>query len=306
MRNYIRKVVNSIKGSMKADSYKAKEFRYMLYLIKSSPLTLAGFLIVICLVIFALIAPHVVPYPESIMGKANLEERLQQPSITHIFGTDEMGRDIFSRVFYGCRLSLQIGVIVVVIAATIGVILGAFAGFFGGIIDFIIMRITDVFLSLPSLILALAIAAVLGSSLFNAMIAIALAWWPWYTRLVRAQTLSIREATFVEAARATGLGNLKIIYWHILPHCIAPIIVQATLDMGYVILTAASLGFLGLGAQPPMPEWGLMVSIGKQYFPTWWWNATFPGLAIFVSVLGFNLLGDSLRDMLDPKLRRGM
>ncbi|MEM3526071.1 MAG: ABC transporter permease [Candidatus Jordarchaeaceae archaeon] len=291
---------------MKLDSYKAKELRYVLHLMKSSPLTLAGFLIVICLAIFALIAPYVVPYPESIIGKANLEERLQPPSINHIFGTDEMGRDIFSRVFYGCRLSLQIGVIVVVIAATIGVVLGAFAGYFGGIIDFIIMRITDVFLSLPSLILALAIAAVLGSSLFNAMIAIALAWWPWYTRLVRAQTLSIREATFVEAARATGLGNLKIIYRHVLPHCIAPIIVQATLDMGYVILTAASLGFLGLGAQPPMPEWGLMVSIGKQYFSTWWWNATFPGLAIFISVLGFNLLGDGLRDMLDPKLRRSM
>jgi peptide/nickel transport system permease protein len=281
-----------------------KEARYMIYLIRGSPLTVFGFLLVFLLLICAILSPYIIPYPEAIKGTVNLEKRLQPPNMQHIFGTDEMGRDIFSRVLYGCRFSVQIGIVVIAIAAVIGITLGAFSGYFGGAIDFLIMRITDIFLALPSLVLALAIGAVLGPSLFNTMIAIATAWWPWYARLVRAQTLSIREATFVEAAKAMGVGNIRIIFRHIIPHCIAPIIVQATLDMGYVILTAASLGFLGLGAQPPTPEWGLMISIGKAYFPNAWWVAFFPGLAIFISVLGFNLLGDGLRDILDPRLRR--
>lgn len=297
---------NFIRRLIEENKYKVKEVKYILYLVRRSPLTFIGFLLIFLTVICAVLAPYIVPYPQSIKGIANLKERLQPPNPQHIFGTDEMGRDIFSRVLYGCRLSIQIGLTVVVIAASIGVILGALAGYYGGYIGFVIMRVTDVFLSLPSLILALAVAAVLGPSLSNAMIAIAIAWWPWYARLVRAQTLSIKESTFVEAAKALGLGNLRIIYRHIIPHCIAPIVVQATLDLGYVILTAASLGFLGLGAQPPMPEWGLMVSIGRLYFPKWWWAATFPGLAIFISVLGFNLFGDGIRDILDPKLRRRM
>jgi len=280
------------------------EFKYTLHLIRRSPLTLAGFLIVLAIVVLAIIAPYIAPYPEDIIGFAHLERRLQPPSRQHWFGLDEMGRDIFSRVIYGCRISLEIGILVIVISASIGTIAGALAGYYRGWIDFIIMRVTDTFLALPSLILALAIAAALGTGLFNLMVAIAIAWWPWYARLVRAQALSLSEATFIEAAKAMGVSDLKIVLRHVIPNCIAPIIVQASLDLGYVILTAASLGFLGLGAQPPAAEWGLMVSIGRGFFPNWWWIATFPGLAIFISILGFNLLGDGIRDVLDPKLRR--
>jgi peptide/nickel transport system permease protein len=252
----------------------------------------------------AITAPYIVPYPEDVKGVAHLKQRLQPPSSQHFFGLDEMGRDIFSRVLYGCRISLQIGIMVIIIAATIGTLAGAMAGYYKGWVDFFIMRITDTFLAIPSLILALAIAAALGTGLVNLMLAISLAWWPWYARLVRAQALSLSEATFIEAAKAMGVSDRKIVLRHIIPNCIAPIAVQASLDLGYVILTAASLGFLGLGAQPPAAEWGLMVSIGRGFFPSWWWIATFPGLAIFIAVLGFNLLGDGIRDILDPKLRR--
>ncbi len=281
-----------------------EEFKYTLYLIRRSPLTLAGFLIVLAIVVLAIIAPYIAPYPEDIIGFAHLERRLQPPSRQHWFGLDEMGRDIFSRVIFGCRISLEIGILVIAISASIGTFAGALAGYYRGWVDFIIMRVTDTFLALPSLILALAIAAALGTGLFNLMVAIAIAWWPWYARLVRAQALSLSEATFIEAAKAMGVRDLKIVLRHVIPNCIAPIVVQASLDLGYVILTAASLGFLGLGAQPPAAEWGLMVSIGRGFFPNWWWIATFPGLAIFISVLGFNLLGDGIRDVLDPKLRR--
>lgn len=281
-----------------------EEFKYTLYLIRRSPLTLVGFLIVLIMIILAIVAPYIAPYPEDIIGFAHLEKRLQPPSQQHWFGLDEMGRDIFSRVIFGCRISLEIGILVIIISASIGTIAGALAGYYRGWVDFIIMRITDTFLALPSLILALAIAAAIGTGLFNLMVAIAIAWWPWYARLVRAQALSLSEATFIEAAKAMGVTDFRIVLRHVIPNCIAPIVVQASLDLGYVILTAASLGFLGLGAQPPAAEWGLMVSIGRGFFPNWWWIATFPGLAIFISVLGFNLLGDGIRDVLDPKLRR--
>lgn len=272
-----------------------EEFKYTLYLIRRSPLTLVGFLIVLIMIILAIVAPYIAPYPEDIIGFAHLEKRLQPPSQQHWFGLDEMGRDIFSRVIFGCRISLEIGILVIIISASIGTIAGALAGYYRGWVDFIIMRITDTFLALPSLILALAIAAAIGTGLFNLMVAIAIAWWPWYARLVRAQALSLSEATFIEAAKAMGVTDFRIVLRHVIPNCIAPIVVQASLDLGYVILTAASLGFLGLGAQPPAAEWGLMVSIGRGFFPNWWWIATFPGLAIFISVLGFNLLGDGIR-----------
>ncbi|MFQ6125465.1 MAG: ABC transporter permease [Candidatus Heimdallarchaeota archaeon] len=272
-----------------------EEFKYTLYLIRRSPLTLVGFLIVLIMIILAIVAPYIAPYPEDIIGFAHLEKRLQPPSQQHWFGLDEMGRDIFSRVIFGCRISLEIGILVIIISASIGTIAGALAGYYRGWVDFIIMRITDTFLALPSLILALAIAAAIGTGLFNLMVAIAIAWWPWYARLVRAQALSLSEATFIEAAKAMGVTDFRIVLRHVIPNCIAPIVVQASLDLGYVILTAASLGFLGLGAQPPAAEWGLMVSIGRGFFPNWWWITTFPGLAIFISVLGFNLLGDGIR-----------
>jgi len=281
-----------------------EEIKYAFQLIRRSPLTLIGFVIILSMVFLAITAPYIVPYPEDVVGVAHLDQRLQPPSSQHFFGLDDMGRDIFSRVIYGCRISLQIGILVIVISASIGTLAGAMAGYFKSNVDFIIMRITDTFLAIPSLILALAIAAALGTGLVNLMLAISIAWWPWYARLVRAQALSLSEATFIEAAKAMGVSDRKIVLRHIIPNCIAPIAVQASLDLGYVILTAASLGFLGLGAQPPAAEWGLMVSIGRGFFPIWWWNATFPGLAIFIAVLGFNLLGDGIRDILDPKLRR--
>lgn len=281
-----------------------KELRYTFYLVRRSPLTVFGLVLLILFVILAIAAPNIAPYPSDIEFGTNLRARLEPPSFTHLFGTDDLGRDIFSRVVYGFRISLAVGLVVVAIAATIGVLLGALAGYTGGIVDEVIMRITDVFLSVPSLVLALAISASLGPSLTNAMIAISLVWWPWYARLVRGQTLSLREQEFVEAARSIGVGTYKILMRHIIPNCIAPIIVQGSLDIGYTILTAASLGFLGVGAQPPTAEWGLMVSSGRLFFPNWWWVATFPGFAIFLGVLVFNLLGDGLRDVLDPRLRR--
>lgn len=281
-----------------------RNLKYVAHLTRRSPLTVLGLLILFITVLLAVISPYVAPYPEDITYASHLEVRLKPPSLVHLFGTDDLGRDIFSRVIYGTRISLIIGLIVISIALTIGSILGAIAGYVGGIVDEILMRITDIFLSVPSLVLALSIAASLGPSLVNAMIAISLVWWPWYARLVRGQTLTLKELDFVEAARSLGVSTHMILLRHILPNCLAPIVVQGSLDVGYAILTAASLGFLGVGAQPPTAEWGLMIGYGRQFFPTWWWVAVFPGIAIFFVVLGFNLLGDGLRDILDPRLRR--
>jgi peptide/nickel transport system permease protein len=251
-----------------------------------------------------LVAPYIVPYPEHIETETNPEDKLLLPSGDYFFGTDELGRDVFSRVLYGTRISLQTAIVAVGLALLIGIPLGAIAGATGGIVDEIIMRITDIFLSFPPLLLAIAIAAFLGPSLENAMLAIAVSWWPWYTRLIRGQAVSIRERQFVKAARAIGTPPMKIVFGHIVPNCIAPVIVQASMDIGGVILTIASLSFLGLGAQPPTPEWGLMVSTSRNYFLNAWWYSIFPGLAIFVTVLVFNLLGDGLREIMDPKTRK--
>ncbi len=267
-------------------------------------LTLGGFVGLLGLVLVAVTAPWWVPFPEHGGAARNLAHRLQPPDSTYWFGTDDLGRDIFSRVLLGTAISLRTGALVVAVAAGLGVTLGAVAGYAGGLLDEAIMRVTDAFLAIPSLVLALAIGSALGPSLTNALLAIALVWWPWYARLVRAQVLSIREQEYVAAARSLGSGAGRILYRHILPNAMAPILVQASLDFGYVILTAASLGFLGLGAQPPTPEWGLMVSVGRKFFPKWWWVATFPGLAIFVAVLCFNLAGDGLRELSDPRLRK--
>lgn len=283
-----------------------KEFKITLSLIRNSPLTLIGIIIIIELMVLALFSPLLILPGEDVFLGMYPNRILLPPSSKHLFGTDEMGRDIFSRCIYGTRVSLHVGIIVIAIAATIGIFLGGIAGYFGGKIDEIIMRITDAFLSIPSLVLALAVGATLGPGLNNAIAAIAVTWWPWYARLVRSQVLQIKEELYIEAAKAIGGGKFYIIAKHIMPNCIAPIIVNASMDIGYAILTAASLGFLGLGAQPPIPEWGLMISAGRKYMPTYWWYATFPGLMIFQSVLGFNLLGDGLRDILDPRIRRRM
>jgi len=276
---------------------------YTLRLVRRNPLTASGVSIVLLMILVALLAPWIAPYPKDI-SETHIEESFQPPSLTHLFGTDELGRDVFSRVIYGSRISLEVGILTIGLSLLIGVPLGVVAGYFGGWIDEVIMRVTDTFLSFPSLLLAMAISAVLGPNLRNAMIAIAISWWPWYTRLLRGEAISIKEREFVAAAKATGCSGLRIIFKHVFPNSLVPIIVQASMDFGGVILTCASLSFLGLGAQPPTPEWGLMISTGRTFFLTHWWIATFPGIAIFVAVLSFNLVGDGLREILDPKMRR--
>jgi len=266
-------------------------------------LTATGLSVVFLLVLIALLGPWIVPYPEDTVA-AHIKERFQSPSSQHLFGTDELGRDVFSRILLGSRISLQVGLIAIGLALAIGVPLGVVAGYAGGVLDEVIMRITDVFLSFPPLLLAMAISSLLGPNLTNAMIAIAIAWWPWYTRLLRSEAISVRERDYVQAARAMGASQGKIVFKHVLPNCLTPIIIQASMDFGSIILTSAALSFLGLGAQPPTPEWGLMVSTGRTYFLTNWWIVTFPGLAIFIAVLSFNLVGDGLREILDPKMRR--
>ena len=281
-----------------------KEFQQSLYLFNRNRLQLISLIIVLILVLVAIFAPLLAPYPQYIMSETNPKDKLLPPSATYWFGTDELGRDLFSRILYGTRISMQTAVIAVAVALLIGVPLGAIAGTMGGMVDEVIMRITDVFLSFPPLLLAIAISAFLGPTLENAIIAISISWWPWYTRLIRGQAVSIRERQFVRAARAIGTPMSKIIFKHILPNTLAPVIVQASMDLGGVILTIASLSFLGLGAQPPMPEWGLLISTSRTYFLNAWWYSTFPGLAIFITVLVFNLIGDGIREVLDPKTRK--
>lgn len=281
-----------------------KEIKFSLYLLQRNKLTQMALFIVIGLFIIALVAPYIVPYPSHIRDEAIPSKKLLEPSTQFYFGTDELGRDIFSRVLYGTRISLNTAILSVGLALLIGVPLGAIAGTIGGWIDELIMRITDIFLSFPPLLLAIAIVSVMGPSLQNAMLAIALSWWPWYTRLVRGQAISLKERKFIHAAEAIGTSTTKIIFSHVIPNTISPVIVQASMDMGGVILTIASLSFLGLGAQAPTPEWGLMISTSRSYFLNAWWYSVFPGIAIFVTVLSFNLLGDGFREILDPKTRK--
>jgi peptide/nickel transport system permease protein len=270
---------------------------------KRNPLTVVGLLMVALVIVLAIFAPWIAPHPRDIQV-VHPDDLFRPPSLEHLFGTDEMGRDILSRVIFGTRISLRIGTLVVVLALAIGLPLGIIAGTFGGLLDEILMRVTDIFLSFPPLLLAMAISAALGPRLENAMIAIAIAWWPWYARLIRSEAVSIRERAYVEAARAVGTSWPRILLRHVLPNCLAPVIVQASMDFGSVILTSASLSFLGLGAQPPTPEWGLMITVGRTFFLTHWWIVTFPGLAILLAVLAFNLTGDGLREILDPKAKR--
>jgi peptide/nickel transport system permease protein len=239
------------------------------------------------------------------LGEPNIGAKFLEPSVPHLFGTDSLGRDLLARVLFGAQTSLTMGILVVVIAVLIGTPLGALAGFYGGWLDELIMRVTDIFLAFPPLLLAVAIAAALGPGYLNAVVAIALTWWPWYTRLVRAQAISLREREFVDAARGMGVSNLKIIRRHILPNVLTPVLVQSTVDIGSAILTVAGLSFIGLGPQPPTPDWGVMVNEGRLFVQSGrWWLVTFPGLAIFLTALAFNLLGDGVRDASDPRTRR--
>ncbi len=283
-----------------------KEVGLMLQAFRRDPLAVVSLVVILLFVLGAVFAPWLTPYPDQGLGNPNIIEKFQPPGPTHPLGTDYLGRDVLARILYGGRSSLSIGFLVVIIAVAIGIPLGAVAGYYGGRIDNLIMRITDVFLAFPPLLLAIAIAAALGSSFINAMIAIAFTWWPWYARLVRAQTLSLRELHFVEAARSMGVSDFTIIVQHILPNVMTPVLVQATMDIGSAILTGAAISFVGLGVHPPTADWGKMISTGRIYFIERPWFAGSAGAAIFLVTLSFNLLGDAIRDVADPRTRRAV
>jgi peptide/nickel transport system permease protein len=266
--------------------------------LRANPLALAGLAIIAILILTAIFAPIIAPYG---FDDQSLETRLLAPSRLHWLGTDDLGRDIFARLVYGSRTTLLIATLVAVIAAPIGLLVGTTAGYFGGWIDATLMRVNDIFLSFPGLILALGFVAALGPGLRNAIIAIALTAWPQIARLARAETLTIRRADYIAAIRIQGASSFRIITRHIMPMCLPSVIVRITLNMAGIILTAAGLGFLGLGAQPPAPEWGSMLSTGRSHLTGAWWLATAPGIAILLTSLAFNLLGDGLRDVLDPR-----
>jgi peptide/nickel transport system permease protein len=265
-------------------------------------LALLGLLAIVALALIAVFADYLAPYSPYIGDLRTT--RLLPPSWAHWFGTDDQGRDILSRLIYGCRITLYVVVLTAILAAPIGLLVGTVAGYAGGWVDAALMRVTDIFLAFPRLILALAFVAALGPGIENAVIAIAITSWPPYARIARAETLTVRQADFISAVRLSGATPARIIFRHIMPLCVSSVIVRVTLDMAGIILTAAGLGFLGLGAQPPMPEWGAMIANGRQYVLDQWWVAAAPGAAIFIVSLAFNLLGDGLRDALDPKSQR--
>jgi len=254
------------------------------------------FIVVVCALIPSVIAPF--GFDDQLLSR-----RFQSPNGIHIFGTDEFGRDIFSRVVYGCRISLTLGLVSVTISCFIGIILGCIAGYYGKVVDNILMRIIDIMLSIPNILLAVSIVAALGTSFFNLILAIGIGAIPGYARVVRASILSVKEQEYIEAARSNGASDWRIITRHIIPNCMAPIIVQATMSIAAAVLQAAGLSFIGLGIMPPTPEWGSMLASGRAYIRDYWYVVTFPGLAIMLTVFSINLLGDGLRDALDPRLK---
>ncbi len=265
---------------------------------KRNVLFVFGGSLFLAIVIAAIVAPLIAPYDPTAI---NFLDKLQGPGLSHLMGTNDLGQDIFSQVLYGARTSLLVGVVVVSLAVLIGVPIGLLSGYFGGHLDTALMRISDVFLAFPPLLLPIAITAALGTGLFNAMVALSISWFPWYSRIVRGAVIRINSELYISAARAMGVGSLRIMLRHALPNSLTPIIVQGSMDFGYSILAAASLSFIGIGAQPPTPEWGLMAAMSRTRFIDNWWTVTFPGLAIFVTVLAVNLVGDGIRDTLDPK-----
>ncbi len=265
-----------------------------------NPGTVVGTLLALALVLVALFAPYVAGDPLA----QDLSARLKPPSAAHLFGTDQLGRDVFARVVHGSRISLLIGLTVVTVSLLVGGLVGLLAGLFGGVVDEVAMRVTDIFFAFPALILAMAIAGALGPSLGNLVIAVAAVSWPYYARLIRAQVLSLKTLDFVDASRALGAGRWRQAFKHVLPNALTPLLVQASFDVGAAILTAAGLGFIGFGAQPPTPEWGAVVSETRSFISEAPWASSAPALAILVTVLAFNLLGDGLRDVLDPRGRR--
>lgn len=265
---------------------------------KRNPMAVAGLVIIVLLLLIAAFAPVIAPFDPIAQA---LDKRLMPPSETNWFGTDALGRDIFSRIVYGTRITLVIVLLVVVTVGPFGLLIGAISGYYGGWVDRLLMRITDVFLAFPRLVLALAFVAALGPGIVNAIIAIAITTWPPYARVARAETMVIRNQDYIAAMRLQGASQARIIWKHVVPMCMSSLIVRTTFDMAGIILTAAGLGFLGLGAQPPMPEWGAMISAGREQIFDQWWVATFPGVAICIVALGFNLLGDGLRDVMDAR-----
>ncbi|WP_373365450.1 ABC transporter permease [Dickeya solani] len=263
-----------------------------------NPLTAIGAAIVLVLMLMAIFSPWIATHDPLAQDLANT---LQAPGASHWFGTDEFGRDVFSRLVYGSRITLYIVALVSITVGPIGLLLGVVAGYYGGVVDTILMRITDIFISFPSLVLALAFVAALGPGLEHVVIAITLTAWPPIARLARAETLSLRQADFISAVKLQGASSLRILLHHIVPLCLPSVIIRITMNMAGIILTAAGLGFLGLGAQPPDPEWGAMISAGRRYMMECWWLVTIPGLAILINSLAFNFLGDGLRDILDPR-----
>jgi peptide/nickel transport system permease protein len=278
-----------------------KELRSFARRFLRNPLGVVGLVIVLVLIVTAIFAPWIATHDPYL---PTLTARLAPPSAEWWFGADELGRDIYSRLVHGSRLTLLIVGLVIVTSAPIGLLIGAVAGTRGGWLDAVFMRITDVFLAIPKLLLALAFVAALGPGIVNAALAITLTAWPPYARLARAEALVVRNSDYINAIRLAGASEFRIIVFHVIPMCLSSVIVRMTFDMAGIILTAAGLGFIGLGAQPPLPEWGAMISTGRKFIFDQWWVATVPGIAIFTVSLGFNLLGDALRDLLDPHLRQ--
>ncbi len=269
--------------------------------IRRQPLAIVGLVIIIVVLAIAILAPVLTPYPPDGM---NLTNRFAPPSLEHPLGTDYIGRDLLSRVFHGVRISLLMVAFVLGLSIPTGVMVGAIAGYVGGWLDNLMMRVTDIFMAFPPLVLALAIAAALGRGMINTVLAVSLVWWPWYARLARGQVLSVKENLYVLSAQSMGAGHFRVSLRHILPNCISPILILATLDVGLVILVTSGLSFIGLGARPPTPELGSMIEETRIYLLEYPWIPTFPGLAITFIALGFNLFGDGLRDILDPTRRR--
>lgn len=269
--------------------------------LKKNKAAILGLVIIVCLVFTAIFAPLIAPYD---YDEQNLDEAFIAPSARHLMGTDNFGRDIFSRIIYGSRVSLLVGFIAVGIGMIAGGTLGAISAYYGGVTDNIIMRLIDILLAMPNILLAISISAALGPGLVNAMIAVGIGTVPNYARVTRASVLTVKEREYVEAARCIGAKDLRIIITHIIPNALAPMIVQATLGVASAILSAAALSFIGLGIQPPTPEWGAMLSAGRSYIRDYWYIVTFPGLAIMVTIFALNLFGDGLRDALDPRQKR--
>ena len=285
-------------------SARREAWRRGVYRFRQSRMSMAGLAIVLVLLVLALAGPWIAPNPEHIAGGVSTAERFKPPSAQHWFGTNEMGQDVFSLVLGGARVSVLAGLAVVLLGALAGTVVGAVAGYAGGWTDDLLMRLADLKLTVPGLILAMAVAAALGPGIVNMVFAISLSWWPGYARLVRGEVLARKQDLYVTAARAVGAGPGRIVFRHILPNVMTPVIVKMSLDMGFAILTVASLGFIGIGVKPPTPEWGSLLSVARGYMPDYWWTAIFPGLAILLAVFGFNLLGDGLRDVFDPRSRR--